>query len=81
MLKKFSAPLAPDFIMTDEWCLSIEPFSRTPPPPKFWGALLTPPLPPEVKTRHALLCVGSRFEGLGAQGPGRTKGHKKKTVT
>ena len=30
--------------MTDEWCQSIEPFSRTP-PPQFLGALLTPPPP------------------------------------
>ena len=47
--KQFSAPLAPDFIMTGACQLS--PFPET--PPQFLGALLTPP-PPEVKIRHAL---------------------------
>ena len=55
MPKNFSAPLAPEFIITDEWCLSIEPFSRTaPPPPQIWGALLPPPPPPpHLQARHA----------------------------
>ena len=57
MHKNFLAPLAPNFIMTNSWCVSTEPISRTPPPPVL-GALMTPLPQAEVKTRHALMPHG-----------------------
>ena len=37
--KKFSAPLAPKFIITDQWSCQLSPFHDPPPPPVFGGSI------------------------------------------
>ena len=60
-LKNFSAPSTPVFIINDSWCLSIEPFSRTPPPD--FGGSIDPPPPSLASPTSPMVCQMPSFGG------------------
>ena len=41
--KQFSAPSAPEFMLTEEWSCQLSPFFQT---PQFWEGSIDPPPPP-----------------------------------